>query len=126
MIWPTNRGAIENDDAIVVRATGKLNDVTFDLAASSSPIARAFDEHFDASADERLVVLLADSVLQRQQLVVAAVLDVVRHVVGIQLRPFVPGRSLYLKMKLFLKRAFADQVAPSAESRRRSRRRSRR
>ena len=53
--------------------------------------ARAFDKHGDGLAQERLVVLLTDFVLQREQVVIAAALYVLRHIVTVKLGALRPG-----------------------------------
>src|SRR6267142_1278898 len=86
------RIAVEDDDPVAGRATGELKDVValvgpthWEAYASRSPgpVAWPFDEHLDPLAEEFLAVLLADPVLQVQQLVVAAILDFKRHVIGV-------------------------------------------
>ena len=97
--------AVEDHDPVAVRAADQLHDRSPPSSCRWRGLARPFDQHFHLAADERLVVFLADRVLDRQQLVVATASSPPRarrrETVATLL---VPGRSLYLKMKLFLNR----------------------
>ena len=61
-----------------MRAAGELDDVARGFAATIGAVAGAFDEDFDALAEEAVIFLLADAVLQLQEVVVAAVFDLER------------------------------------------------
>src|SRR5262249_23946428 len=91
------RVAIEDDNAIVGRAAGELNDLALVFAAGLRAVASSFDEDLDALTEEALAVLFADSVLQLQQLVVAPILDLVGNVIGVELGTFGSGPLAVLK-----------------------------
>src|SRR5690606_21112914 len=61
--------AVEDDDPVAHRAAHELDGVALFVAAFGG-FAAAFDEDLDLSTEKTLVVLLADLVLDREQLVV--------------------------------------------------------
>src|SRR5262245_45785669 len=79
------RVPIKNDDPVVVRPAGELNDLALDFVTVFGSVTRAFNKHFDSLAEKSLAVLLADAVLQLQEVVVAAVFDFPGNVIGVQL-----------------------------------------
>ncbi len=97
--------AVEDHDAVAVRAADELHGLAAVVLLRGASCWALRPAPRTLAADQRLVVLLADRVLNGQQLVVAALLDVLGHVVGIELsRSWCPGARLYLKIKLFLNR----------------------
>ena len=108
-IWPVKpRGPSKTTmRSQVVRPTSCSTSPSRAIAGPSGPmLLRPLDQDFDLAAHKGLVVLQADRVLNRQQLVIPPPLHLFGHVVRVQLEgPASPGRGLYLKMKLFLNRA---------------------
>src|SRR5580704_10962348 len=72
--------AVENDDTIARRAANELDRAVcgrFGVRSQfSRGFARALDQHLDVAANEGRVLFVADLILDRQELVVAATLDV--------------------------------------------------
>ena len=110
--------AVEDDDAVAHGSAGELYLLRIVdslrcrlVLASEARLAWAFDQHLDLLAEELLVVLFADRVLDRQQLIVAPPFDLVGHVVREMLRPFGPGPFAVLKNKTVFETLLSHQVA---------------
>ena len=72
--------AIEDNDPVACRAAGELHGRAI-IALLSGRFARALDEDLNVTADERLVLLFTDRVLDRQEFLVPSALDRVWDVV---------------------------------------------
>ena len=83
--------AVEDDDPVADRAAGELQRGTIRRLLAAG-LARPVDEDFQPAAEVRTIQLLADCVLHRQQVVVAAAFDFLRDVVGVECgRSWSPG-----------------------------------
>src|SRR6478735_6000192 len=77
---------------------------------ASGAFADTFDQDEGPLAQKLLVLLLADAVLQVQELVVTAVFDFERDVVCEELGPFGSGALAVLEDEAVLEAALGDQV----------------
>src|SRR5579871_306634 len=73
--------------------------------------ARPFDQHLNRLADLPEVIGQAYLILNRQQIVVAALLHLLRHVVGIEVIGLGSGPGAVLEDKAVLEAGLADQFA---------------
>ena len=97
---------ITNDDAVQV-----LCFAVFDFVdRRAMPFTGAFDQYFDGSAEELLIVLFADAVLHLQQFIVAAAFDIKRNIVR-QLIVCLGTRSFaVLENEAVFESAFLNQI----------------
>ena len=96
--------SIKDHDSIAMGSAGQLDGRARIQFVRSGFLAGTLHQHFDLAAEKFLVVFFADLILDSQQMSIPLAFDFEGTSSGRLSAARVPGRSLYLKMKLFLNR----------------------
>src|SRR5262249_55599600 len=108
------RITFKNDDVIGHGPAGELH-WSRSGALLVGRLARSLDQDRKGLPDELLVVRQAGSVLQGQQVVVPPLLDLIGHIIGVQVVPLGTGARTVLEDEAVLEAGVPDQVAASLE-----------
>src|SRR5262245_18314469 len=107
--------ALEDDDVIGHRSPGQLHGTGRAIPRLEEVLARPLDQHLDCISDALAVMGEAHGVLNGQEIVVAALLRLLGHIIGIQFVRLRSRARTVLEDETVLEAGLADQIAGSLE-----------
>ena len=99
----------EDNDSITHRASCQLKDISFFILLDRQ-LAWAFDQNLNLASKEGRIVFFADSILNREQIVVALLLDFLGYIVGAEFRGDRPRSLAVFKDETVLEAMSLDDV----------------
>ena len=106
--------ALKDDDTIAPRSSRELQNVLARIVFGTQ-LAGTFNKNLDRLSEKRMVIFFADTILNRQQLVVATLFDVVGNVVDHSSFGFGSGPLTVFENEAIFESTFFDQFTGQLE-----------